>query len=524
MKIDKKAVIFYIALFLFITVVSFQANLADYDLFARLLQGQAFWSLGNILHQDIFSYTPTHTWYDHEWGSSVIFYWVFSKFGGLGLLILKSLLIFGIFFFAIQALKVRGVKFTTPYNFIFFFFAYHAAAQAGYSNTIRCQLISYLFFTLWLWLLEKIRTEKKYYLLAYFVPMMLLWANIHGGCAAGLGLIILYAIGEALNKKPFKYYIFTAIGCGLITFANPWGAGYVKFLAMATTMPRILIGEWQGTFSSQNHDSFMIFKVFLAVMLLTALIRLIMKLKAKTLKNTDWTKAAVMLAMTYLSIRYTRHQPFFVICAIVFLYDDFYRILGILTPKFLKNNEKLIHIKDILICIFVALATIGYFATQKPQVVINNNAYPIKAVEFVKTNNLKGNLLVDFQEGSYAAYKLYPQNLIAMDGRYEEVYHDYMLPMFNNFFMQVGENPNMLIETFRPDIIIVSHRFEAEKALIKNKTYKKVYEDESYSVFLDKKFSKSKYKEPSADLQFYNDTLFESSLKFTKLRQTSKKH
>ena len=147
-------VLFYITLFLFIVIASFQGNTADYDLFARLLQGQAFWQLGNILHHDIFSYTPTHTWFDHEWGSSVVFYWVFDKFGQLGFLWLKALMIFGIFAFSIEALKIRGVKFSTPYNILFYYFAYHAAYIAGFSNTIRCQLFTYLFFAIWIYHLQ----------------------------------------------------------------------------------------------------------------------------------------------------------------------------------------------------------------------------------------------------------------------------------------------------------------------------------------------------------------------------------
>lgn len=510
-------VLFYITLFLFIVIASFQGNTADYDLFARLLQGQAFWQLGNILHHDIFSYTPTHTWFDHEWGSSVVFYWVFDKFGQLGFLWLKALMIFGIFTFSIEALKIRGVKFSTPYNILFYYFAYHAAYIAGFSNTIRCQLFTYLFFAIWIYLLERVRKKGEYYWLATFVPMMLFWSNIHGGCAAGLGLLVLYTIGEMLNKKPFKYYIFALLGCTLITFANPWGIDYVKFLLMATTMKRILIAEWQPTFGAINAGDFIFFKIFFCTTILLALIRLCMKIK--TLKNIDWTKAVVMTTMTFLCLKYTRHQPFFVLCTLVFMYDDFYKIISTLTKKLIKPDilrEKICNIKELILYSIVAIATICFFVTNKPQVVVTNNKFPIKPIEFIKINELKGNLLVNFHHGSYAAYKLYPHNLIAMDGRYEEVYNDYMLPMFNNFFMQVGENPNMIIEHFRPDIIVMEHKFKADEALSQNKTYQKAYSDEVYSVYVDKKLAKKSYKAPSEKAEYYNKNLFETRLKFSK--------
>ena len=519
-----KTILFYVMLFLFILTVSFQTNTADYDLFARLLQGKAFWSLGNILQHDIFSYTPTHTWFDHEWGSSVIFYGIFAKFGAIGLLWLKAFLIFGIFFFIIEALKVRGLKYSKPYNFLFYFFAYHAAAQAGYNNTIRCQLLTYLFFAVWVYLLERVRAKGEYFWLVTFVPMMLFWSNIHGGCAAGLGLLVLYAVGEAINRKPFKYYIFTILCCVGVTFANPWGVGYVKFLAMATTMPRILIAEWQPTFGQINAGDFMLFKYFFVFTVALATIRLVMK--RKSLFKLDYTKAIVMLAMTYLCLKYTRHQPFFVLMSIVFLYDDFYMILSKIAKKLVPSEvlrNKITVVKETFIYVLVALATVGYFVTNKPQIVVNNDSLPIKAIEFIKKNKIKGNLLVDFQHGSYAAYKLYPQNLIAMDGRYEEVYYDYMLPMFNNFFMQAGERPNMLIEEFRPDIIVVNHKFNADKALENNKTYKKVYNDENYSVFADLGLAKGPFEQPTDDAKYYNDTLFDSRLKFIKPNKSGRK-
>lgn len=505
---------------MFITLVSFQTNIVDYDLFARLLQGQAFHNLGNILQHDIFSYTPTHTWFDHEWGSSVVFYWVFAKFGANGLLWLKPLMIFGIFFFTIETLKLRGVKFSTPYNFLFYFFAYHAASASGFSNVIRCQLFTYLFFSIWLFLLERSRIKKEYYWLVTFVPMMLFWANTHGGCAAGLGLLGIYAVGEALNRKPFKYYIFTLIACILITLANPWGFDYVKFLFMATTMPRILIQEWQPTFGQFNAGNFLPFKFFFITTLGFVAIRLLTKFK--TLKNIDITKALIMLTMTYLSIKYTRHQPFFVLCTIVFLYNDFYMILSKINSKLVPSElirKKVSDLKELTIYSFVAIATLAFFVTTKPQIVINNPSYPIKAIEFIKINELKGNLLVNFHHGSYAAYKLYPFNLIAMDGRYEEVYPDYMLPLFNNFHMQVGENPNLLIEKFRPDIIVMEHKFKADKALEQNQSYKKAYSDEVYSVFVDKKLAQKSYKQPPNNADYYNNNLFDTKLKFTKVKK-----
>jgi len=71
---NKKSFVFYLALFLLILTFSMSANYFDYDLWARLIAGMGVVDGGHVLTQDFLSYTPVHTWFDHEWGSGVIFY------------------------------------------------------------------------------------------------------------------------------------------------------------------------------------------------------------------------------------------------------------------------------------------------------------------------------------------------------------------------------------------------------------------------------------------------------------------
>ena len=68
-----------VSAFVFIFMNSVLYSAIDMDYWARLLQGNAFFELGHILKADIFSYTPTHIWLDHEWGSSIIFSFLYIK-------------------------------------------------------------------------------------------------------------------------------------------------------------------------------------------------------------------------------------------------------------------------------------------------------------------------------------------------------------------------------------------------------------------------------------------------------------
>ena len=97
---NMKPLLFYITMFGFLFAMSCFFNGVDPDYWAKLLQGKAFFELGHILKQDPYSFMESPFWYDHEWGSSIVFYFIQSHFSWLGIIFLKSILLFLILFFA----------------------------------------------------------------------------------------------------------------------------------------------------------------------------------------------------------------------------------------------------------------------------------------------------------------------------------------------------------------------------------------------------------------------------------------
>ena len=146
---------------------------------------------------------------------------------------------------------------------------------------------------------------------------------------------------------------------------------------------------------------------------------------------------------------------------------------------------------------------------------LNMKAYPVKEIEFVKINNIKGKLLVNFGLGSYAAYKLYPNNLIYMDGRYEEVYYEVMVPLLKKFYL-VLPNWNEVLDKFPPDVMIIENDYPIYDVLKKSDIWVIVYEGTRFGVFIKKENLKKNYKMPSDDIKYYKDTLFDTDIKFKK--------
>lgn len=508
-----KKIIFYIITFLFIWAITLNEFGLDYDIWARLIIGKYFVQTGHLLKHDFLSYTPTHTLYDHEWGSSIIFYLTQHLFDGVGLLILQTILIFLIIFFITKIVELRGLKTTSAYNFLFYFFAL-GSMNYLFKTPIRCQLFSFLFFTIFLYLLELHRKEKikEKYLIISLPLLMLVWNNLHGGCVAGIGLIILYIIGEFLNKKPVKTYISALLLTLLVLPINPWGFSYLTFLVKANSMSRSEIVEWWGLFCKYNLHKYIKLKFLI---LFFTLIEFGFAIKSLVAKKYyfDKTKFLVLITTLILAIQHVKLIPFLIISATCFLYDDFYTMFNFITCNLFN---KIALLKDSFVYICIIIFVIGQLKTANYGQFVGFEKYPVLSAEFIKINNIKGNVLSNFGLGSYLSYKLYPHNKIYMDGRYEEVYYDEMIPLMKKLFLM---NPGWdeLLNKYPPDIIIVERKYPVFNYLKKSPNWKHVYdEDWQFALFIRKKDAKSKYKMPSFNREYYLKNTFSTDIDFKK--------
>lgn len=504
--VKARPTIFYIIFFLFILAFSTTANAYDYDFWARLIAGMSVVQTGHVLKHDFLSYTPTHTWFDHEWGSGVIFYLTQHFFSSAGILILQALLVFAIYFVIVKIVDLRGVKTTSAYNFLFYFFSFSAMSQL-INNPVRCQLFTFLFFTIFLYILELARKGNNKSL--FVIPLlMIIWNNLHGGCVSGIGLILLYIVGEFLNRKPVKQYVLAFIASCLILPINPWGFEYLKFLFMANTMQRGDVAEWWGPFSKHLVFQYIKFKIYMSVLVLSELAIVIKQFISKTLE-IDKTKFLVLAVTLFLAIEHVKMIPFFVIASTCFLYDDFYTVFNSITRNVFN---KIANVKDIIIYVLILIFALANINKNAFSPLVNLDKYPVRAIEFMKINKIKGNLLLPFGQGSYASYKLYPDNKIFMDGRYEEVYNDYMVPLMKNFSL-LNPGWDEILKRFPPDIIMVEKFYPVFEHLKKDKKWKLVFEDKTFGLFVKSNMVKE-YKEPSGDLNYYRKTLFDTNINF----------
>ncbi len=458
--------LFTVVIFIFMNTVLYSA--VDMDYWARLLQGNAFFQLGTILKTDIFSYTPTHIWLDHEWGASIIFSLIQNLFGYIGVLFFKTILVFLIFLFLYKTIRLYKKENNFTFNLLYFILIVLAMPTITQS-WIRCHLFTFLFFSVSIFILEKARLFKNYKLLYILPIIMLFWVNIHGGCVSLLGLLFIYFIGELLNKKEYKHFFYVLLFSLFVMFINPYGVDYVKFIFMATTMERPFVTEWISPFAHPDKFFMIEFKVLYLINLLL-LIFSIKKFKF------DYTKYILLIVCAYLSFKYIKNTPFFIITSVVFLYDELLNILDFIIKK-LKNNFYSSKVYVLLSCIVIIFSLCNLILNISYIYYPNLSMQPVDVVNFISKKELKGNILAPFDMGSYIIYKLFPNNLIYMDGRYEEVYYKQTKDLLDDFY-NVKENwDEILRQNYKHDYIIVPTNALVNDYMVKRNDYKRIYSD-----------------------------------------------
>ena len=502
MKIKK--ILFYTVIFILIWVYLATFNEFDFDLWARLAVGKIFLETGHVLKNDIFSYTTTKPiWIDHEWGSGVVFYFLADHFGDVGLLLLKIIGTFLVLFLISKIIQLQNIKPNKHLNLLWYFLVFLAIFN-GVASTVRCQLFTFIFFTLWIYVLERVRRGENR--LLWILPVTsLIWANLHGGFVSGLGLIGIYGIGEFLNKKPFKKYFLILIPSVLITLINPYGVKYWQYIINALYMQRTTIAEWMPTSLFGPFEEWQWFKIILILSIISIIFSFV-KQRLK-FKDLDKVKYLLILVSLYMAMRHIKHQPFFAIAAGSFLYYDFYRIfssvrdfivlkMGEIADKILKKAAL---IKDITVYTFIIIVGSLIILGTPMQISVPDYKYPVQAVEFVKQNNLSGNLLAPFHWGSYMAWNLHPQCLIAIDGRYEEVYPEEIDKLTANFDYVLDKNWYDFLKKYHTDILILDKRLDSSQAILNIKFWKKIYDDKISAVFVPIHTVKNSYTIPKME-------------------------
>jgi hypothetical protein len=459
---------------------------ADPDLWGYLAFGRLFWGPGGFPYQDVFAYVPTlNLWVYHEWLTGVVFYPLYQTLGAAGLQVFKyaiGLATEGVIYLTARR---RGAElFPTGLTLAFTI----TAIAYGYSP-VRAQVFTYFFFALYLYLLESARLSGRWGRLWLLVPIQVIWCNLHGGFLAGLGLVLLYGVGEALSRRPCRPYLQWFLLAGLSTLINPYGLKYWSYLFQAVTMPRPEITEWVSLWKGYQlgllgQEGFFYFLALTAVAVLAAW----------WARWREISPILVLLFTFYLSVKHLRHQVFFALAVGAYmplLLTAYFREITA-RPGFMaltsRLGRKIPALALILLMGYFAYKSVSQgplqlkFSTEPAAATEAGIYYPLGAIDYLEQHHLSGKLLVSFNWGEYCLWKLYPQCRIAIDGRYETVYPENLYKEYFDFLMARKGWRNFL-EHYPPDLILIELRSRPYALLSRDPQWRQIYADPGCVLF-----------------------------------------
>jgi hypothetical protein len=457
---------------------------ADPDLWGYLAFGRLFWETGAFPYRDVFSYVPTQPlWVYHEWLTGVLFYPLYQALGGAGLQLLKYALGLTTVVMVYLTARKRGASLLSAALVLFLIQLFPVI---GFSP-VRAQVFTYCFFAMSVYLLENARLNQRWRGLWLLVPLQALWCNLHGGFLSGLGLIGLYALGEALSRRPFWPYLRVMLLSGLVTLVNPYGWEYWHYLWAAISMPRPEITEWSSLWGAYQKSQIGNFELSYTL--------LVMGVAGFLAVRGRWRELSPILSLClvlYLGLKHLRHLTFFLLLVGAYMPALLTKCLESRPQSRASGSSLIWQTLAVLLALTALLFAYNFLSkrplnletTHPPQAgSIPGQYYPVGAVAYLRSHHLAGNLLTEFGWGEYLIWTLYPQCRVALDGRYETVYPPEVADQYFNFINQVG-NTRQFLEDYPPDLILLAPRSKAFAFLGSLPGWRRVYADTGSALFV----------------------------------------
>lgn len=450
-------------------------NIADLDLWHQMALFRESIALAHIPLEDHFAYTPTiYPSIQHEWGAGAVAYFLGTQFGGTGILAAKYLLAAIIVVFFLLCIKRRAVSIAI----VILLAPIGMGLMSRSFATTRAQMYSFAFVACLLWVFDLEEVGNRRWLV-FWIPLYLIWINLHGGFLVGIGLLGAFWFEQLLRGKPHVRLMF--IGCAMIGLiaVNPYGVSYYSYLWHAMTMARPYIAEW---YPMWRNSELLQLSMFLLSLILV--IYSVMKIGIRAAYGL-----VVLLAAALAAICCVRLIFFYALIWTIYIPSYLQRTpLGDIMNRISKKLSKFL----IIILCMAALAIFVRTLSFHPWKLLvpsdhikkygGHPIYPVGPVEYLKEIDFRGNLMVFFDWGSYVIWKLYPNVHVSMDSRYEVAYPEWLVDE-NVRFYSAKEGWEHTLAKYPTDLVLVSKYDPLTKAMPQQSEWKKVYTDKVFELF-----------------------------------------
>ena len=409
------------ALVLLLIVLADAHQLTDPDLWGHVHFGQTALAAGNLTVRDPYSYSAFGLpWHNHEWLTELLMGWLYNSFGVVGLKLWKFACTAATVVLLADALAITGASASLQMNLLLL-----AALAIMPQMQFRPQLFSFTLMAAIIAILAR-HTYRGRAPLWLAIPIMTLWANLHGGFIMGLAALVIYAAATTAQDlfRGHRYQrglrlSLLALASILATLATPYGNGTWATVLHALHNPvtRLAVTDWQPLLFALAHQWHryppgVIF--YLCVLgVLTAFITGFFLIPT----GDDFPLTAIAVVTTLAAFAAVRNMPFAVIAsaipaayhlgparqrraskALLASSGDTPQLPAAASARSPMNQWFLAALA------FTLAIYLGLFSTH----IVEDSYYPAGAVAFIRTNHVNGNLLCDFDWGEYLIWHLAP--------------------------------------------------------------------------------------------------------------------
>jgi tetratricopeptide (TPR) repeat protein len=403
-------------------------TLKDYDLGWQLATGRWVAQHHLVPSVDVFSYTVAGTPWIYPVGSGMVFYGLYLL-GGYALL---SWLGATACCATAALLLRRGSAVTAAIAII-------AVPLLAWRTAPRSDLFTVVLFAAFLSLLwENYQTGQAR---LWLLPLLMIgWVNLHLGFAAGLGLLVMYAVTELLEwlagperriaamerlRRASPWLLLTFVA----TLVNPWGWNiYLALIRQerVSAQHQAFFLEWKSVPLSWNAVSnTMSFRQTLGAIYLLLAIAVVAG--AIAIFRDRLGAGILLLGATVPAVRYVRMGAVFACIAV--LIGGY--VLSAEVPRLaasLKQAKLRQALAITFAAFFIAMASLRCFDLVTNRYYLGNVEestfgaglgwwFPQRAAEFIQREGLPGEVFNTYTEGGYVTWRLGPERRDYIDGR-----------------------------------------------------------------------------------------------------------
>lgn len=448
-----------VSIYTIVILVVFAAcifKIADLDFWWHLKTGQVTLEQKQFQRTEIYSFTAAGREYiDHEWLFQVVMFWMYSKFGPAGAILLKSAILSFIYFLTTRYLLQQNAS---PY---LIFTVQFLSICGGLPRMIeRPEIFTALFFVTTFLIVDYSLRNHKRTVLIFLPPLFVLWSNFHAAVILGLVLLAIFAAGlvlEFLMKrehypthynasiKDLGFIVLLLAVCAIASGLNPYG---YRVLTVPFELTSIINSGILHNDEWRKPSPFTLPFYYLCVLFAFAVALL-------NFRRLSIVHFLVMAFFGYISMKYIRNTGMF--CWFLPLFVGPYL-------KDLSQQYKL-QAQIAAALTFVSLIYLTTIAFPFERGFGIASYFPQQISSFTKKHNLQGNMLNSYGFGGYLIWSLYPERKIFIDGR-NEVY----LPLLQKISKSRADNRqwNQLLNEYQIDYALLNYIDDLEKVTYMN--------------------------------------------------------